>query len=46
MKLSFNSSLEMTRKANETAEELRIRAATYARAVSGAPSLIIAINAW
>jgi hypothetical protein len=45
MKLSFNSSLDVTRKANEKVEELRIRAATYARALSGAPSLIVAINA-
>jgi len=45
LKLSFNSSLEVARKANEKAEELRIQAATYARALSGAPSLIIAINA-
>lgn len=45
LKLSFNSSLEIARKANEKAEELRIQAATYARALSGAPSLIVAINA-
>lgn len=45
LKLSFNSSLDVTRKANERAEDLRIQAATYARALSWAPSLIVAINA-
>jgi hypothetical protein len=45
LKLSFNSSLDVARKASDKSEELRIQAATYARALSGAPSLIVAINA-
>jgi hypothetical protein len=44
-KASFNGSLEVLRKTTEISEELRIRIATYARALSGAPSLIIGINA-
>ena len=45
LKASFNASVQVLLTTNQKLEELRIQAATYARALSGAPSLIVGINA-
>jgi hypothetical protein len=45
LKASFSASLTALTKANQKVEEIRIQATTYARALSGAPSLIVGINA-
>jgi hypothetical protein len=45
LKASFAASVQVLLKATQKSEEVRIQAATYARALSGAPSLIVGINA-
>jgi hypothetical protein len=45
LKTSFNASVQALLKVTQKSEEVRIQAATYARALSGAPSLIVGINA-
>jgi hypothetical protein len=45
LKASFNTGLTLLIKTTQKLEEVRIQAATYARALTGAPSLIVGINA-
>ena len=45
LEASFNAGVNLLLKATQKSEEVRIQAATYARALSGAPSLIVGINA-